>query len=103
MRTVQPSHVGLAFGALVAIWHAVWAAMVWFGWAQPILDFVFWVHFIRPLYVIQPFEAGRAATLVALAFFSGFALAWMLAVIWNWIARPRQLMPHTAATRRAKA
>jgi hypothetical protein len=40
--------VGLAIGALVGGWHLVWSLLVLIGWAQPILDFIFWAHMIKP-------------------------------------------------------
>jgi hypothetical protein len=89
MRTLPPVRAGLAFGAVISLWHMVWSVMVLFGWAQPILDFVFWIHFLTPVYVVGPFDAGRAGTLVALTFAFGFVLAWVFAQVWNWLVRPR--------------
>jgi hypothetical protein len=29
------------------------------GHAQTLLDFMLWMHFIKPVYVIEPFSLGR--------------------------------------------
>jgi hypothetical protein len=50
---------------LIGFWHAVWAALVAFGFAQPIVDFIFWMHFIKPVYTIGPFNIGTALVLIA--------------------------------------
>ena len=38
--------------------------MVALGWAQPLLDFVFWMHLIQPVLVIRPFSLPAAAALI---------------------------------------
>jgi hypothetical protein len=74
---------GLAVGAAMAAGHAVWAMLVWLGWAQMVADFMFWIHFIRPLYTIMPFDPGKAGLLVLTTGLAGFLIGWTLAVFWN--------------------
>jgi len=54
------------------------------GWAQPVIDFVFWMHFIKPVYVIQPFNLGTATVLVVVTAVIGFVVGSVFAVLWNW-------------------
>ena len=61
---VNSIKAGITFGALLGISHLSWVLLVAFGWAQPLMDFVFWMHFIRPVYVIQPFSLSAAATVL---------------------------------------
>jgi hypothetical protein len=35
------------------------------GWAQALADFIFWLRFIKPIYVIEPFAIARALLLIA--------------------------------------
>ena len=53
------------------------------GWAQPVIDFVFWMHFIKPIYVIEPFEVARAGMLVAMTAGMGFLMGSIFALVWN--------------------
>ncbi|HXQ25229.1 MAG TPA: hypothetical protein VN822_02370 [Candidatus Acidoferrales bacterium] len=87
METVNPHKVGLVFGALLGAWHTLWAALVAFGWAQPIINFVFWMHFIKPIYVIGEFKAWIALVLIAVTATIGYIMGCILAVLWNWIHR----------------
>lgn len=80
---LSPRHVGLVLGSAVAIVHIIWAAMVALDIAQPFLNFVLWIHFIKPIYIIEPFELARAALLVVVTGFIGFAFGTLLASIWT--------------------
>jgi hypothetical protein len=44
------------------------------GWAQIVADFIFWRHFIKPVYVIEQFAIERAAILLAVTAAAGFVL-----------------------------
>ena len=57
--------------------------MVASGWAQPFLDFIFWLHFVTPPYRVEPFDLGRALALVALTGGLGFLGGAGFAIVWN--------------------
>ena len=71
-------------GAIIGLWHVTWSLLVAAGWAQPVIDFVFWMHFIKPVYVIQPFNLGTATVLVVVTVVIGFVVGSVFAVLWNW-------------------
>ncbi|MDP2374347.1 hypothetical protein [Reyranella sp.] len=58
------------------------------GIAQPVIDFVVWLHFIKPVHVIEPFELGRAAVLVVVAGLLGLAIESVFAVAWSISRKP---------------
>ena len=82
-NTIQPNKAGLALGALLGLWHLAWAILVAIGWAQPLINFIFWLHFIKPIYVIEPFNAGTAALLVAITAMIGYVMGFIFALLWN--------------------
>lgn len=84
---VTPVRLGLAFGFLLGIMHALWAMLVALGLAQPLMDFIFWAHFITPPYHIEPFAPMQAAILVAFVFAAGFCFGAIGGVLWNKLAR----------------
>jgi hypothetical protein len=84
---INPLKAGVTFGALLGACHFFWALMVAFGRAQPLLDFVFWMHFIQPVLVVRPFSLSAAAALVVFTFIIGFVLAFLFAVLWNRLHR----------------
>ena len=92
MQTINLNKTGLVFGTLLAACHAIWAAFVGLGWAQAITDFVFWMHMIKPVYVIGPFNFWIALVLIVVTGAIGYAGGFILAAMWNWLQREaRQL------------
>jgi hypothetical protein len=59
----------------------------WLGVAQPLIDFLFWIHFIKPIYVIEPFAFGRAAILVLVTAAIGYVTGIAFAMLWNRVQR----------------
>ena len=84
----NPFRLGMAFGLFLALFHAAWATLVATGWAQMILDFVFWVHFINPPYHVDAFDITRAMVLVGFTFAVGLVGGTIGGVLWNRVARP---------------
>ena len=68
---------------VIAGWHLCWLVLVVAGVAQPLIDFIFWLHFIKPVYVVESFEPGRAAILLVVTAVVGFVLGSAFACLWN--------------------
>jgi hypothetical protein len=85
MSSVNPNRVAMIFAALYGGWHLLWSALVAVSWAQPVLNFVFWMHFLKPAFVVGPFDIGTAVVLIAVTTAIGGVLGWILAVLWNLI------------------
>lgn len=84
---VQPGSVGLVFGLFMALVHAVWSTLVFFGWAKGYMDWILGLHFVSNPYVMQPFAFSKAAILVAFAFVVGYVAGWISGIVWNWVMR----------------
>ena len=85
--TIGVNSAGLALGCLFGGVHLLWVLLVASGFAQPVMDFVFSLHFIRPVYVIEGFNAARAAGLVGLTGVLGYAMGAAFALLWNRLHR----------------
>ena len=72
---------GLKVGTFLALLKFVWVLLVFYGWAQGFLDFLFRLNFITPCYTIQLFDAMNAGKLVLMAFVGGYALGWVFSSI----------------------
>lgn len=83
MRRTHPHSFGLVFGIFLAVWHALWALLVWLGAAQPLMDFIFRLHMITPPYKIAAFNLGTAATLVLVTAGIGYVMGCVVGFIWN--------------------
>lgn len=81
--TMSVRKAGFVLGSVTGGWHLCWSVLVAAGVAQRVIDFVFWMHFIKPVYVIEPFEIDRAAILVVVTAVLGFVVGSVFAMIWN--------------------
>jgi hypothetical protein len=79
--------VGLVIGALIGGWHLLWSLLVLIGWAQPLMDFVFWGHMIEPIYVVKPFDPLAAVSLGLITAVIGYVFGFVGAIIWNRLHR----------------
>ena len=85
MAAVNSHRVGLVVGSLLGLWHLCWVILVGIGWAQPLINFVFWIHFINPVYTIGAFHLGTAALLIVVTATIGYIIGSVLGALWNWI------------------
>jgi hypothetical protein len=83
MKAIHPIKAGVTLGVLIGAWHVCWAILVALGWAQPLIDFVLWMHFIQPVYVVGPFDVTRAAILIVVTTGVGFFIGYAFSLIWN--------------------
>ena len=83
MNQVRAHNVGLVFGGLLAIWHAIWATMVLVGMAKPFLDWIFGLHFLDFQYGINPFSLSNALMLVVGTGVIGYIFGYILGWLWN--------------------
>jgi hypothetical protein len=83
MIAMHAHRAALIVAILLGGWHLAWSILVAVGWAQPLIDFIFWIHFIRPVYVIERFNPGIALLLIAVTASIGYAIGWSFAVLWN--------------------
>lgn len=85
MGRLSINKAGLAFGVLLGAWHAMWALLVALGVAQAVVDFVFWIHFLKLPIVVESFALSRALILVAVTAALGYVLGACFALLWNWM------------------
>lgn len=83
MTRIRPRNLGLAFGSLLALVHALWAVLVFAGGAQWLLDVIFRLHMIAPPYMVTPFSLGTAATLVVVTGAIGYVGGFFIGLILN--------------------
>lgn len=86
-QSLSPSKAALTFGVLFSGVHVLWSVVVLLGWAQAILDFIFWAHMITPPFTVDAFNITTALTLVVVTSVVGGVLGYLLAIVWNRLHR----------------
>lgn len=61
--------------------HFSWSLLVALRLAQPILDWIYWFHFIKPIFIVETFELSRAVVLLAVTSAVGFCLGMLYGLI----------------------
>lgn len=80
---INPPKAALSVAVALGGFHLVWAVLVAIGWAQPIMDFVFWMHMISLPYVVKAFDSSAAVTLIVVTAIMGYVIGYIFAKIWN--------------------
>lgn len=70
--------------------HVFWSLLIAFGVAQVLIDFVFQLHMIKPIYTVLPFSGVMMIGLVVLTFVSGYVMGFILALLWNLLQREEE-------------
>lgn len=87
MQRLHPHKIGLVCGGFLACWHLIWSVLVALGWAQAVIDFILWLHFITMPVQIGAFGAGRALGLIVVTAAVGYVGGYAIAAIWNYVHR----------------
>ena len=60
---INKHKAGLVLGSFLGLLHLLWSVLVALGFAQPFLDFIFWLHMIKNPFQVEGFALGRALSL----------------------------------------
>ena len=86
---LNKNKIGLVAGSFLAVIHAIWVLTIAImpNVLQNFLDWVFQLHFLKPLYVITPFNLKDAIFLVVLTFVVGFIFGWIFTGLYNLLSK----------------
>ena len=83
MEKLDKCKVALVVGAFLGSFHLLWAVLVATGFAQAVLDWIYWLHFLNNPFVIDIFDPTRAAMLVIFTSGVGYVAGWLFTALWN--------------------
>ena len=84
VRSLNVNRCALTSAMVLASVHLSWALLVAVGYAQPLVDLILWLHFIKPTFVVEAFEPSRAVLLVIGTGSIGYGMGALFATIWNY-------------------
>lgn len=76
--------IGLIFGSFLGLWHVLWSLLVALGLAQPLLDWIFWLHMIDNPMHVQAFSLTRFLLLIVVVSAVGYIGGYVMASLWNY-------------------
>lgn len=74
---------GVVLGLFTGSIHLLWVLLVVLGLAQPLLDFIYSMHFLSNPFTVQAFSFWYALVLIVLSTVVGYLVGWVLSVLWN--------------------
>ena len=80
---IRPHKVGLVTAVLLGGFHTFWAALVFFGVAQAIYDFILWAHMIHLSLVVGPFDPNATMSLIVITTVMGYIMGYIGALVWK--------------------
>lgn len=83
MNKVSAHKVGLVLGGMFAIFHVVWAFLVFAGLAKSFLDWILGLHFLNFQYSINSFVLLDALILVIVTGVIGYIMGNICGWLWN--------------------
>ncbi len=83
MPFLSVTKTGLAVGAAVGGWHALWALLVMLGMGQSFLDYILKLHFVDLPLRVARFDWATAGALVGVTALLGFIAGALFALAWN--------------------
>lgn len=92
MKTKMEALASGVFGSIIMLSiHLVWCALVFFGLAQTVVDYLFWIHFVKPIYQIDKFDMLVAIYLLITVSCIGFIVGYIFAKVFNFIASKNEV------------
>lgn len=80
---MKPQKTALVVGLFVGGVHVFWSMLILFGLGQPLLDWIYWLHFLTNPFTVAPFDITRALFLIVVTFVVGYTAGWCFALLWN--------------------
>ncbi|MDD2657408.1 MAG: hypothetical protein PHD04_01950 [Candidatus Pacebacteria bacterium] len=87
---MSPSKTALTFAFLISGFHVAWSLLILVGWAQALIDFIFWAHMLSLPIVVKAFDATAFVTLIVVTAVIGWIFGYAMARIWNRLHRAAQ-------------
>lgn len=83
MKELHTQKVALTVALFISGWHVIWSILVITDIAQPLLNFVFWLHMIANPYHVTGFNIIQSLFLILITFVFGYVFGWIFAWLWN--------------------
>ncbi len=79
----------LVLGVFFTGIHFIWLLIVWFGWGQALIDWIFNVNLMSVPVKILPLSFAGGFWLLATSFIFGYVFGYLFAWVWNWLYKQK--------------
>ncbi len=80
---LNKNKTGFALGLFAGFMHLVWSLLILFGWAEPLLNFIYNLHSISIPITVESFDLGKSVALIVVTAIVGYVFGYIFATIWN--------------------
>jgi hypothetical protein len=83
MKERNEKKIALTVGLFAGVVHLIWTLFIIIGFAQPLLNFIFWVHMVDNPYIVTGFTFSQSIMLIIATFAVGYIAGLIFAKVWN--------------------
>lgn len=90
-KKIDAIDTGMIGSIIMLSIHLFWCTLVYFGAAQTVIDYLFWIHFIKPVYQIETFDIFIAIYLLITVSCIGFLAGYIFGKVFNFFATDKEM------------
>lgn len=85
-KSINPIDAGLIGTLSILFIYLVWIILVFTNLAKPAMDYLFWIHFIKPIFEIESFNIYTSINLLLIVACIGFVVGYFIASVFNFLS-----------------
>lgn len=93
---IEAIEAGIIGCIMILSFHIFWYVLIFFGTTEAAVDYLSWIHFIKPAYQVKEFASYIAIYLLITVSFIGFIFGYIFTKILNFFASDHKVTSNWA-------